>query len=362
MTKVGVILDWTRAARGNAWKRLLKEIDLGLEVNFYPIGDLIVAPREEGPGLQQINREQVLVINWDAANGDPEFGSHLCQRWLGHRRPEIIEWVRKGGILLIESQTTLGVPCAAAYDAAVGDGELPTSGLDDQTRPLQSVAPRSGAVARKTSRFPTGLGFGAVEDRMIARAPYPDVEMFPKTTTGLLADVLQKVESGPLLWRGVFRKTLPYTREFPWISIIETDAGPLYRQSVMQVAKIGDGAIFACTMMLAVTRQHELVSAIIRCANGNTLHLPNPVAAVERVNTGVKWFLTIFGGIVAALIVRRTGTVFKLKSGLSAAGVPADALESWVQLLLLALGLAIVLAGFRLYRHVRKFIRDVVGS
>ncbi|HWJ38809.1 MAG TPA: hypothetical protein VNR86_08630 [Sphingomicrobium sp.] len=94
MTKVGVILDWKRAQRGNAWELLLKEIDSEIEVTFYPIADLIVEPvkpplqrqimkrRAEAKGLQQINEEQVLVLNWDAVNGDPEFGAHLSQRWL----------------------------------------------------------------------------------------------------------------------------------------------------------------------------------------------------------------------------------------------------------------------------------------
>src|SRR5437868_14178336 len=116
MTKVGVITDWERAKRGSAWEDLLRDLDPPSAYTAYPIADLIVASHKDRSTLQRINKEQVLIINWDAANGDPEFGAHLCQRWLEHRRPEIIEWVYKGGILLIESQTTLGVPCVAAYD------------------------------------------------------------------------------------------------------------------------------------------------------------------------------------------------------------------------------------------------------
>jgi hypothetical protein len=362
--KIGVISDWDRAARGNAWPRLLKELDPVPEVTIYPVADLMVSPDIEGRGLQSINKERVLIINWDAANGDPEFGAHLCQRWLEHRRPEIIEWVRKGGILLLESQTTLGVPCAPAYDAAVGKGELPTSGLDDPTKPLQSVAPRSGTTARKTALFPSERGFGSVQDRIIARDAYPDIKPFPSSTTGLLIDAVGAMDSGPLLWRGVFRKTLPYTRQLPWISIIQTDDKPLYRQSIMQVAKLGSGAIFACTMMLAATGQHELVNAIIRCADGNNDHLPTPVAAVERVNSTVKWVLTIFGGAVAGLIVGHTGPILaRLKTGLSAIGLGSDpnTVEGWVKFLLIPIGVGIVFLGYRLYLRVRKFVRSVMG-
>lgn len=360
MPNVGVILDWARAARGNAWKPLLQEIDPSLKVSFYPIADLIVAPEEEGKGLQVINREDVLIINWDCANGDPEFGAHLCQRWLGHRRPEIIEWVRKGGILVIESQATLGVPCAAAYEAAVGPGELPTSGIDDPTHPLQSVAPRSGTAARKTSRFPAGFGFGAVPDRILTGRAYPEVDPFPRSTTGLLRDVLEKTGREPLLWRGVFRRTLPFTRRFQWISILETDSGPFYRQSVMQVARVGDGAIFASTMMLAMTRQIEIARAIIRCAGGNTSHLPTSIAPVQRVKTAVKWFLAIFGGILAALVGKFAGAE-RLQSVLPGV-VSNSAFQGWIQLLLLALGLAAGVWGYHLYRRLRKLIRNIVGS
>ena len=298
MTKVGVILDWERAGRGAAWPRLLGELKPPPEVTLYPIADLIVAPVipvvERQGLLQHIHEERVLIVNWDAANGDPEFGGLLCQMWLEHRRPEIIQWVRKGGILLIESQTTLGTPCAAAYDAAVGARELPTSGLDDPTRPLQVT--RSGRVGRKTSRFPTEFGFGAVEDRMFALNAYPDIKPFPDTTTGLLIEALRNADPGPFLWRGVFRRTLLRRREFPWVSIIETADGTRFRQSIMQVAKLGQGAIFASTMMMAMTGQRELVGAIIRCADGNTGHLPSPVPAAERAKTAVKVVLPICRG------------------------------------------------------------------
>lgn len=361
MVKVGVISDWARSRRGNAWQQLLAELDPAPEFTPYPIADLIVSQVDEAKGLQQISKEQVLIINWDAANGDPEFGGHLCQKWLEHRRPEIIEWVRKGGILLIESQTTLGVPCAAAYDALAGNGELPTSGIADPTKPLQSLPNRSGMAGRKTARFPDGPGFRAV-DNIAARNPYPDILLFPKTTTGFLADALENVASSPVLWRGVFRKTLPFTRNFPWISIIETDARWLFRHSIMKVAKVGDGAIFASTMMLASTGQRDLVSGIVRCATGNTQHLPTPVAAVERVDRFIKWFIMIFGGILAGLILGHSGPVLgRLKAGFSALGVPAEALKGWIELLLLGLGIAGVLIGRRLYLNLQRLFRNIIG-
>jgi hypothetical protein len=344
MVKVGVISDWARAGRGNAWELLLSELNPAPEVTVYPIADLIVAPVvpvvERQGLLQNIHKERVLIINWDAANGDPEFGGQLCQRWLEHRRPEIIQWVYKGGVLLIESQTTLGTPCQAAYDAAVGKGELPTSGLDDPTNPLKSLTTRSGKAARKTSRFPKDFGFGAVDERIVARNAYPDVKPFPDTTTGLLIEALRNVDPGPFIWRGVFRKPLR-GREFPWVSIMETADGSRFRQSVMQVAKLGSGAIFATTMMLAMTGQHELVGAIIRCPDGNTGHLPSPVAAVERAKTGVKVILPILVGLAPLY--------WKFD------------LPAWLKVLFVPLGIAVVIAVTWLYGRSRRFVRNILG-
>jgi hypothetical protein len=165
------------------------------------------------------------------------------------------------------------------------------------------------------------------------------------------------------LWRGVFRKPLhPYRRKFPWISIIETDDEKQYRQSVMRVAKIGEGAIFATTMMLALTGQRELVSAILRCAGGNTLHLPTPVTAVERLRSSAKLILTVFGGLLAALVVGRAGTLTRgVENALKGIGVSDSTVQSWVQLAMVALGLALVAGAYRIYRWLRKHARDFVG-
>ena len=150
--KVGIITDWERRQRGSAWREALEATELDLDITDYPIADLITSKLPtDSEKLKTIDREDVLILNWDVANGDPEFGSHLCQRWLDHRRPELISWVKKGNILLIESQTTLGVPCQAAYDAAVGRKELPASIAHDPRNPAKIV--KHGTACRKSPNF-----------------------------------------------------------------------------------------------------------------------------------------------------------------------------------------------------------------
>lgn len=355
--KVGIIVDWARAGRGNAWPLLLAELKPTPIVTTYPIADLITKPVDGEAGLQSIDEEQVLVINWDAANGDPEFGAHLCQRWLQHRGPEIVEWVNRGGILLIESQTVLGVPCAAAYEAVVGPGELPTCGPEDRTQPLQKR--RSGLSCRKSKRFPTEQGFVHVPDVLRSGGSYPAVQEFPDSTTGFLKAALKEMPAEPTLWRGWFRRSLPFSRHFRWVSLLETEAGWLRRQSVMQVATVGEGAIFATTMLLATTQQRSLVRAILQCAGGETGHLPRPVRALDRVKGGVKTVLGLVGGSVAGLIA---GSSDSLVNGLTpAAGLLGMAPKDLIRALLVPAGIAAVAIGYWLIQRAGRSARSFIG-
>src|SRR4051794_5507204 len=154
--RIGIITDWARSARSNEWLKLLDDIRLRFpnKVTAYPLADLIIQlvdPAVPHP-LHTIRDQDILIINWDAANGDPDFGAHLALRWIDHRRPEILLWLRQGNVLIIESQATLGIPCAQAYDAAVGKGELPVSGPEDREDPL-SFKKRVGSICIKQKPF-----------------------------------------------------------------------------------------------------------------------------------------------------------------------------------------------------------------
>jgi hypothetical protein len=164
--RVGIVADWTRSARGNFWEDLLRTIQdrMPTAVTVYPIADLIVMPpQDDGQArLSEIYNQDVLIINWDAGNGDPEFGAHLVHRWLEHRRPEILLWIQTGKILIVESQTTFGVPSQSAYDATVGPGEVYVSGLPNADNPL-SFRKRLGAECIKTKYFPKSTFFDRVD-------------------------------------------------------------------------------------------------------------------------------------------------------------------------------------------------------
>ncbi len=312
--KVGVIVDWPRSARANNWPALLACLPNEPEpqVTVYPIAQLMVEPVSEAnpTSLHKINEQEVLIVNWDAANGDPDFGAHLALQWFRHRRPELLHWVAAGKVLIIESQATFGVPSQDAYDAIAGPGELPVSGLEDVTNML-SFRRRLGPSCLKTKRFPTRHGFEDVFDPIEIGKFFGDPnEQFPKTATRLLTEPLKDVEESRILYRGWFRHPITGRANLPWVPLVTTSSNRMFgRHPVLQVARYGDGAIFASTMLLARTGQARLVTAMLRCARKNNEHLPKPESRMDRFQSSWKFLLNAFSGAIVGLAAGQTGWV-----------------------------------------------------
>ncbi|WP_250476043.1 hypothetical protein [Caballeronia sp. GAFFF1] len=360
--RVGVLVDWKRSSRTSAWQPVLERMadrNLPLYVTEYRVADLIVAnPDGSKPtGLGAIASEDVLIVNWDAANGDPEFGAHLLMAWLRHRRPEILLWLRRGNVLIIESQATFGVPTRDAYDAAVGRDELPTCGLPDPLQPL-TFKKRVGAKCVKSAAFPVSNGFGNVDSPLeVHSANQPD-KMFPASATRLLTTELHDFHWEDALYRGWFRRRLLRSPELPWVTLVTTATKP--KHSTLEAAKIDRGTIFATTMMLANTGQDRLIEAMLRCAHGND-HLPKPT---EWIGTFRKWWmtiLTVISGSAVTWFLAGPGKI--IGSALTTLQLPTDFILSkdllkWGFVFGGGLAIGVVrhcLAG------IRRSIRDYLG-
>jgi hypothetical protein len=302
--RIGVIVDWKRCPRGSGWESILKKIDKpGVFPNRrtdYALADLIVV-EDRGPASihASIQEQDVLIINWDAANGDPAFGAHLALRWLEHRHREILLWVRQGNVLIIEGQAVLGVPYQQAYDALVGPGELPVCGPEDPQNPLLHLHRRMKDKCRKTKHAPKEGGFEGVPETIKVRGSPPFEKMFPGFAPELLTPSLRYLPWNEFLYRGWFRRVLPVRRKLPWVSILETaDRGRWKNHSTMKVTRLDQGAIFATTMFLATTDQVDLVLAMLKCAGGRVDHLPRPTPIVEWMRERWKLILTLSAAAV----------------------------------------------------------------
>lgn len=356
--RVGVITDWRRRQRSCAWKEVLQETELDLEVREYPIADLIISHHPvDVAKLKTIDQEDVLILNWDVANGDPEFGAHLCQRWLDHRRPEIIDWVRRGNILLIESQATLGVPCQAAYDAAVGRNELPTSVASDSKNP--ALLTKCGLAAEKTTRFPTGGGFEKVGELRIREHSYS--LGLPDDMSGLLRASLGTagVSATAQLYRGWFRRTSRFRTWLNWVSIIETPGPRWSRQAVLKVARVEAGAIFASTMILSGSRQVALIRAILRCVD-ETGHLPDPPGIVTFGQRYIRAGITPFVGLISTFLLVRFSDALSWFTQI----VPLKPKENSIQFAILkvVIGIALLISITMLFKQLYRSYRWCVST
>lgn len=304
--KVGIITDWSRACRANVWSGLIDEINriqankFRYRLTDYPIAELLVDPQ---PKLAQIDEEDILILNWDVANGDPEFGGQLCQRWLDHRRPEIINWVRAGGILIIESQTVLGVPCQAAYDAIVGRAELPVSGLEDRSKPLQYRA-RCGTRCKKARGFPEFDSLDSVEEFNTLNYT-KDVQQFPSHASRFLLKVVGS-EPTSYLYRGWFRRVVPHTRHFEWSTLLTTHRRGLVQHATLKAARVGEGAIFASTMLVSLSNQRDLAYFMLSC-HSSTGRLPLILGVSVRTKRIASVVVALSAAILGSLLVTWLG-------------------------------------------------------
>lgn len=338
----------------------MKELDdTGLLPNVrtnYPLADLIVAPPAAASKFLTQDLD-VLIVNWDAANGDPEFGSHLAQRWLGHRRSELLMWVRDGGLLVIEGQAVFSVPAQPAYDALVGSDELPVCGAEDPLNPMKQAL-RMGARCRKTGHMPKEKGFEQIPEVLTVGGNPTHEQLFPGASAKLLTAHISTTNWQAVLYRGWFRRTVASARTLPWMPIVETaDRRRGRNHATIVVARVGEGAIFASTLFLATTKQHDLVRAILKCSR-STEHLPQPAALGERMRKGVKYVLPALAGLALGYL---TGLAGQLLTLLGVPHVTGDMLSEGVKLLFVPLGMLVFEVILRLIRFARTTVRDFIG-
>lgn len=366
---IGVVVDWDRCPRGECWTNVLAQLNkpnwVPNTATLYPIADLIVGPPRTGTvaSTKEISDENVIIVNWDTVNGDPEYGAHLALRWFEHRGSELITWVRQGGILIIEGQAVLGVPCQQAYNALVSSYDLPVCGAEDPGDPMLQRE-RWGYECKKTKHFPTSRGFGNVNNKITAiHRPTFDTYFPPLTDRLLSSDYLKTSDWSAKLYRGWFRR-FSRRANLPWVSIIETADRPWLRNhATMKVARLDAGAIFVSTMFLASTGQIPLIAAILRCA-GHVEHLPAPSKSLEIVSRHWKGFLTFGAMLLGAHVVEPLRhLIAALSKSVSAQTDMASdtTLAGIMRVAIPALG-ALFFEGMVLfYRGMRRLLKQFLG-
>ena len=86
------------------------------KVKLVSICDELHKQRNPATDLFSPEKTDAIVINWDAMNGDPVYGSDRCYDFLDHYRPDMLEWLCQGGLLLVESQGASWSGAQGPYD------------------------------------------------------------------------------------------------------------------------------------------------------------------------------------------------------------------------------------------------------
>ena len=263
----------------------------------------------------------ILIINWDAVNGDPDFGGDVALRWFEHQQIAVRKWLNAGGLLILDGQAVGGVPHDRFYAAVLGEGEVRLSGREDPRDPDRERARMSGncrvtRVAQQARRF-NGL------EHVNPRQDRTFDELYPPQAVGkLVPRYLTEIDMKELLYRGWFRRRNPST-SMRWTPYVRRDERWPRNFPTLLAAKCGDlkgkeeGLVFASTMMLAATGQEPLIRAMLG-AHGSVADLPEESSArraavrygpkvVAGLLTGVLVYFfasaETLGGAVAAVVV-----------------------------------------------------------
>lgn len=332
--RIAQVVDWSQCPRGNFWPAFVEELSararLDIRLDVYPLADRS-GPRTSRPRLlatlrrglrdrrarrrwprtcterpellvRNLHDTQVLVLNWDVVNGDPDFGADWARDWVDTRRPEILEWVRhRGGILVCEGQAAYSVPVQAAYDAVVGRREVRVCGPEDPDRP-QAQDRRMGTEAYVTKRFRSVDQFAHLENLRPAEEAPRYEQMFPGLGATLLASFLRMTD-WDTLYRGWFATTPLARPRFPWVVAVRARRRGR-DHPIVKAARHGRGVIFLTTMSLAAVRQYRLVEAMLDM-RGRSSDMPQPA----RVPDFLRRHLFVAAVPVVATVLAATWAV-----------------------------------------------------
>ena len=345
--RVLVLADRADRARGSHWAQTLWELRdrVKTEVVLRRPADDVVAALDEGKAtlIECLRHAEVLVVNWDAINGDPDFGADLALEWCKHRRYNILSWVEDGGVLVIEGQANLGVPTQESYDALLGPRELDVCGLEDRLD-VRKQQLRVGERCRSTREARSSRLLALVGTELTATGGREHDEMFPPTTAGRLVAPFLRRGRWPLLYRGWFRFRSQWLRRrrFSWVPLMTTGDRRI-NHPTMLVARSGRGAIFASTMLLAGSNVPGLVEAILE-SHGALDGLPRE----RRVSAFLSRHKSdVFVPVAAAIVVTAVSPLL----GPTYAGIYRT---------LIGIGVAAVFyLGSRLFFATRRLVRDL---
>jgi hypothetical protein len=352
-----VLKDSGPYPRGCFWEDILDRLKHDVKVRS------LVDPDEFF--IKELLKYDVLIVNWDAVNGDPSFGSDSALRWFAHRHPELRWWVNNGGILIIEGQARLSVPTQAPYDALLGPGQLQVSGPSDPSQ-AGIEEKRVGKKCRVTSRVSPDAPLGPFKGKMLGSEQRTRTfgNMFPDEAGDLLLPLGPTHLSVPdsdwnNLYRGWFKPSVPLPFggwRLQWVTLVETAEREWYERphATMLAARYGKGAVFVTTMVLSNINDEDLgfINAILSYHH-KVSELPEPTRISGVLQTHLREVINLVVAVVFGLgLVIGSPDWLKPISEWVQRSPGAEPVAEWVlRLLLLGAVLALVYSALWLRRR-----------
>ena len=117
---INVILDSRDRKRSRIcfWEFVRKDFDdQGYKFQFISVQDAL---NSDNPfkllELFDIRKTDIIILNWDSINNDPIYGSDKAYQFFNHYKSELNDWVRDGGIIILEAQTAAWKLVQNSYD------------------------------------------------------------------------------------------------------------------------------------------------------------------------------------------------------------------------------------------------------
>jgi hypothetical protein len=264
----------------------------------------------EFPRSDEIFKETgLLIVNWDAANGDPLYRGDATLTYLSTRgRVPIKRHLDGGGVLLIESQTASSRPVQESYDAIfdtreVTVGSVPgdefAAGLEAHVLDSAWNHPIFEGIDQSTLRFESSIStdqqiFVNVPEELVALAG----EEGPRGRDGHISKKL---------WYGWFTHWGP-----EWMPLLYNRVGKNERYPILLSKACGPGLVLLSTLWLSVA-QHDLSSRIAEVALNPGL-LARAIEVQKRAQlrrrvidyfTGLILIIALFFAALVVVVVAR---------------------------------------------------------
>lgn len=295
--------------------------------NVDPDTPPVVAPEvfsvAEFPRSDQIFGDTaLLIINWDAANGDPLYRADVTLAYLQTRgRVPIGRFLNGGGVALIESQTAQSRPVQESYDAIFDRREVTVS----------SVSRYEHAAGAEAYVIPGALSHPVVS---IFNTDHVGIEASVTNRTNIFVNVPEEIRGAPglrgsdgninqMLWFGWFTD---WTVD--WMPLLYVRVGGKERYPVLLSKAVGNGLVLVSTMWLSLA-QTRLSARIAEVARSEKLR-KEAIALHRHVWRRRRAIDTLLGLLAAGALVA---------AGAAFVEVARSARHSWI---LAALGIGAI--------------------